>query len=124
MNISHWILYFFLPFSSTHSIRFIQTGIHISISFLLRFILFSFFHFHLFLFFFFITDDHMKNRFTDRYAFGSERPRLRNECYGATSAHPPRNKKPSTTYNETIRLLRTRKERRGAPCPRKIPFHL
>lgn len=28
--------------------------------------------------FFFITDGHMKNRFTDRYAFGSERSRLRN----------------------------------------------
>ena len=80
------------------------------------------------LFFFFVTDRHVKNRFTDRYAFGSqkererERPRLRNECYGAASAHPLRNRKLHTSHNETMRLLRARKERRGAACPREISF--
>lgn len=51
MNISHWILHFFLPFSSTHSIRFIQTGTRTSVSFLLSLILSLFSIFILFFLF-------------------------------------------------------------------------
>ena len=111
---------FLSSFLSTRYIRFVHP-LH-RVQFFL--ILFPLSHFPVLLLTrsFFVTDRHMKNRFTDRYAFGSERPQLRNDCYGAASAHPPRNRKPRRTHNETMRLLRARKERRGAPCPRKIPF--
>lgn len=114
---------FLSSFLSTRYIRFMHP-LH-RVQFFL--VLFPLSHFPVLLltcFFFFVTDRHMKNRFTDRYAFGSERPQLRNDCYGAASMHPPRNRKPRRTHNETMRLLRARKERRGAPCPRKIPFRL